>query len=77
MKQLRDRVAVVTGAASGIGFALCDRFATEGMRVVLADVEENALGVAREHLARAGAKTLAVVTVLAVPEERGNLDMRS
>jgi NAD(P)-dependent dehydrogenase (short-subunit alcohol dehydrogenase family) len=39
MKDLKGRTAVVTGAASGIGFALCERFASEGMRVVMADVE--------------------------------------
>jgi NAD(P)-dependent dehydrogenase (short-subunit alcohol dehydrogenase family) len=37
------RVAVVTGAASGIGFGLSQRFAAEGMHVVMADVEEAAL----------------------------------
>lgn len=34
-------VAVITGAASGIGRGLTERFAAEGMKVVLADVEEN------------------------------------
>lgn len=43
MKQLKDRVAVVTGAASGIGLAIARRFGEEGMQVVLADVEEPAL----------------------------------
>jgi len=38
--RLDGKVAVVTGAASGIGAALSRRFASEGMRVVLADVEE-------------------------------------
>ncbi|HEY0934664.1 MAG TPA: SDR family NAD(P)-dependent oxidoreductase, partial [Trebonia sp.] len=37
------RVAVVTGAASGIGLGLCERFAAAGMSVVMADVEEAAL----------------------------------
>ena len=43
MKELTDKVAVVTGAASGIGRALADRFASEGMRVVLADVDQEGL----------------------------------
>jgi len=47
---LRGRVAVVTGAASGIGFALCERFAAEGMRVVMADVDPARLGAAAERL---------------------------
>lgn len=46
MKQLSGRVAVVTGAASGIGLAMARRFAKEGMKVVLSDVEENALATA-------------------------------
>jgi NAD(P)-dependent dehydrogenase (short-subunit alcohol dehydrogenase family) len=56
------RVAVVTGAASGIGLALCERFAAEGMSVVLADVEEPALSEAVAKLAAEGASALAVRT---------------
>lgn len=56
------RVAVVTGAASGIGFALSERFANEGMRVVMADVEGPALVGAAEELARRGADVLPVLT---------------
>jgi len=54
------RVAVVTGAASGIGLGLCERFAAEGMRVVMADVEEPALREAADRLARQGAAVLPV-----------------
>ncbi len=43
MKDFKDKVAVVTGAASGIGRALAGKCAQEGMKVVLADVEERAL----------------------------------
>src|SRR5205807_6555322 len=43
MRTLDGRVAVVTGGASGIGRAMGERFAREGMKVVLADVEEPAL----------------------------------
>ncbi len=39
MRQLRDRVAVVTGAASGIGLGIATAFVAEGMRVVMADVD--------------------------------------
>jgi NAD(P)-dependent dehydrogenase (short-subunit alcohol dehydrogenase family) len=56
------RVAVVTGAASGIGLGLCQRFVAEGMRVVMADVEEPALAEARAALAGQGGAVLAVPT---------------
>jgi len=59
------RVAVVTGAASGIGLGLAERFAAEGMRVVMADVEEPALSKAAEHVAAEGASVVAVVTDVA------------
>jgi NAD(P)-dependent dehydrogenase (short-subunit alcohol dehydrogenase family) len=40
MEELRDRVAVVTGAASGIGLGIAGAFVAEGMKVVMADVDE-------------------------------------
>lgn len=40
LQELQGKVAVVTGAASGIGAALCAGFAAEGMRVVAADIDE-------------------------------------
>ena len=62
MKAFKDRVAVVTGAASGIGRAMTERFAAEGMKVVLADVEAEALSKAEQELQDQGAATLSVVT---------------
>jgi NAD(P)-dependent dehydrogenase (short-subunit alcohol dehydrogenase family) len=56
------RVAVVTGAASGIGFGLSERFAAEGMQVVMADVEAPALAEAAARLRQQGAEIHAVVT---------------
>ena len=69
MKEFRDRVAVVTGAASGIGRALADRFAAEGMKVVLADVEEDALRLAEAELREKSVDVLAVRTDVSKPEE--------
>ncbi|MEE2678482.1 MAG: SDR family NAD(P)-dependent oxidoreductase [Myxococcota bacterium] len=62
MNEFEGRVAVVTGAASGIGFALAERFAAAGMRVALADVEAPALEAAAKRLAERGADVLAVPT---------------
>ncbi|MFZ0083547.1 MAG: SDR family NAD(P)-dependent oxidoreductase, partial [Trebonia sp.] len=61
------KVAVVTGAASGIGLGLSERFAAEGMHVVMADVEEPALAKAASALAGNGASVLPVLTDVADP----------
>src|SRR4051812_26579000 len=60
MKELSGKVAVVTGAGSGIGKALATRFAAEGMKLVLADVEEAALAAVAQELTAKGASVLAV-----------------
>ncbi|MEE8165874.1 MAG: SDR family NAD(P)-dependent oxidoreductase [Myxococcota bacterium] len=60
MKDLKDRVAVVTGAASGIGLGAAERLLGEGMKVVLADVEPESLDREATRLADAGADVLAV-----------------
>lgn len=62
MKEFRDKVAVITGAASGIGHGLAERCAEEGMKIVLADIEEKALAQAEKELRMAGASVLAVLT---------------
>ena len=62
MKDFEGKVAVVTGAASGIGRALVQRFATEGMKVVLADIEQEALAKAESEMKGQGATVLAVRT---------------
>jgi NAD(P)-dependent dehydrogenase (short-subunit alcohol dehydrogenase family) len=61
MKDLDGRVAVVTGGAGGIGRAVGERFANEGMKVVLADVEEEALTSAADKLRAEGLDVTGVV----------------
>ena len=60
MDEFDGKVAVVTGAASGIGRALSDAFAGLGMRVVLADIEAGPLEATAQELRAAGADVFAV-----------------
>ena len=60
MELAPGKIAVVTGAASGIGLALAERFAAAGMRVVLADLDEAALEAAAGRVAARGVEALAV-----------------
>ncbi|HEX6607659.1 MAG TPA: SDR family NAD(P)-dependent oxidoreductase [Chloroflexia bacterium] len=69
MKDFTGKVAVVTGAASGIGRALADRGAQEGMKVVLADIEQSALDRAAAEIAATGAAVLAVRTDVSKAED--------
>ena len=58
MKQFKGRTAVITGAASGLGLETCRIAAREGMNVVMADVQQDALDRAAAEIAAAGAVVL-------------------
>lgn len=62
MDKFEGKVAVITGAASGIGRAIADRCAREGVKIVLADIEQEALARAAIELEDTGATVLAVQT---------------
>jgi NAD(P)-dependent dehydrogenase (short-subunit alcohol dehydrogenase family) len=63
-------VAVITGGASGIGFAPAERLAAEAMKIVVADIESGALEAAVKKLESAGAAVLAVRTDAGDPGAR-------
>ena len=62
MDEFADRVAVVTGAGSGIGQGIAREAARQGMRLVVADLEHGALEATADELRAAGADVLAVPT---------------
>jgi NADP-dependent 3-hydroxy acid dehydrogenase YdfG len=62
MKEFKDKVAVITGAGSGIGLAIARRCVQERMKVVLADVEQDALTGAEKELTALGGTVLPVLT---------------
>ncbi|MFM7870493.1 MAG: SDR family NAD(P)-dependent oxidoreductase, partial [Actinomycetota bacterium] len=62
MKDFRGKVAVVTGGASGIGRAMVERFVAEGMKAVLADIDEAALDTAVTEIRANGGDVLGVRT---------------
>lgn len=62
MTKFKDKVAVITGAASGIGRGIAERCAREGMKVVLADIDEANLNKAETELKALGGTVLSVKT---------------
>jgi NAD(P)-dependent dehydrogenase (short-subunit alcohol dehydrogenase family) len=77
MRDLQGKVAVVTGAASGIGRALTDRFVAAGMKVVLADVDEVKLRAAEAELAEGGADVHPVLADVSLGESMEELARRT
>ncbi len=68
MQEFAGKVAVVTGAANGIGRALAERFASEGMKVVLADIDEAGVEAAAQGLRGQGREAIGVRTDVADAE---------
>ena len=62
MKDFKDKVAVITGAASGIGRAIAERLAQEGMKIVISDIEGPRLFQFEKELKELGKQVLAVTT---------------
>jgi NAD(P)-dependent dehydrogenase (short-subunit alcohol dehydrogenase family) len=69
VQDLNEKVAVITGGASGIGYALARRFASEGARIVLGDIEASALDRAVAELRDNGATAVGIVTDVTDPAQ--------
>ena len=73
MKDFKGKTAVITGGASGIGFALANAAADRQMNVVLADIQEDALKAAVEHFESRQTQVLGVVTDTSIKSSIENL----
>ena len=62
MEQFGDKVAVITGGASGIGLATARRLTREGMKLVLADIQPEPLARAESEIRALGVEALGVQT---------------
>ena len=69
MKDLNDKIAVITGAASGIGLALTERCIAEGMSVVMADIEAPKLETEAARLGAAGGDVTPIVCDVSDPDQ--------
>src|SRR5579872_2835992 len=62
MQRLKDKVAIVTGAAGGIGLACAERFAADGAKIVISDINAEAGKAAAAKLTQAGHDAIFVQT---------------
>ncbi len=69
MKEFKGKVAVITGAAAGIGYAFAERAVEEGMKVVIADIRPDGLAEAQARLEAQGGEVLAVTTDVTKEED--------
>ena len=67
--ELSDRVAVVTGGASGIGYAISERLSQAGAKVVIADRDKESAAAATEHLGAASGEAMSIRTDVTRPED--------
>ncbi|MEP6985693.1 MAG: SDR family NAD(P)-dependent oxidoreductase, partial [Chloroflexota bacterium] len=69
MDSLKDKVAIVTGAGQGIGFAIGERFAREGAHVVVAEIQPDKAQLVAEHFSSLGTEALAILMDVGEPAQ--------
>jgi len=73
MHDFKDKVAVITGGASGIGLAMARAFAADGMKIVIGDIEREALDAAKATIEQDGAECATVLCDVSKREEVAKL----
>ncbi len=73
MDSVKEKVAVITGGASGIGYGIAHRCAKEGMKIVLSDIETGPLYKAESKLKQTGAEVLSVQTDVSKADQMDRL----
>jgi NAD(P)-dependent dehydrogenase (short-subunit alcohol dehydrogenase family) len=71
--RLQNKVAVVTGAASGMGKAIAILYAKEGAKVVVSDINSEAANITVEEIKSNGGEAIAVMANVAKEEDIQNL----
>jgi NAD(P)-dependent dehydrogenase (short-subunit alcohol dehydrogenase family) len=77
MKLEPGQVAVVTGGANGIGFALCEQFAKAGLNVVMSDIDDGSLGDSASRLSSLPGELITVRTDVTSPDDVSQLAERT
>ena len=69
IKDFNGKVAVITGGASGIGLGLANTFAKRGMKLVLADINKEALDKVSKEFSDKNVEVMTVITDVSDPEQ--------
>ena len=73
IKEFEGKVAVITGGASGIGRGLAHAFAKRGMKIVLADIDKDALEKVSQEIMDIGVEVMSVITDVSDREQVAHL----
>ena len=73
IKEFEGKVAVITGGASGIGRGLAHAFAKRGMKIVLADIDKDALDIVSQEIKDIGVEVMSVITDVSDREQVAHL----